>query len=52
MLRIAITARHGDTGLQSHYSGGRGRCISEFKVRLVYKANSKLARATKRNFVL
>jgi hypothetical protein len=29
--------------------GGRGRQISEFEVSLVYKVNSRTARATQRN---
>ena len=29
--------------------GGRGRWISEFKARLVYKVSSRTARATQRN---
>jgi hypothetical protein len=32
--------------------GGRGRRISEFKASLVYKVNSRTARATQRNPVL
>jgi hypothetical protein len=29
--------------------GGRGRCISEFKASLVYKVNSRTARAIQKN---
>jgi hypothetical protein len=32
--------------------GGRGRQISEFEARLVYKVSSRTARATQRNPVL
>jgi hypothetical protein len=32
--------------------GGRGRWISEFKARLVYRVSSRTARATQRNPVL
>jgi hypothetical protein len=32
--------------------GGRGRRISEFKARLVYKVSSRTARATQRNSCL
>jgi hypothetical protein len=32
--------------------GGRGRQISEFKASLVYRVNSRTARATQRNSVL
>ena len=39
----------GGTRLYSQHSGGRGRRISEFEASLVYKVNSKTARATQRN---
>jgi hypothetical protein len=32
--------------------GGRGRQISEFKASMVYRVNSRIARATQRNPVL
>jgi hypothetical protein len=35
-------------GTEQH-SGGRGRQISEFKARLIYKVSSRTARATRRN---
>ena len=33
----------------SQHSGGRGRCISEFKASLVYRVNFRAARAIQRN---
>jgi hypothetical protein len=39
----------GGTCLQSQHSGGRGRQISEFEARLVYKVSSRTARAIQRN---
>jgi hypothetical protein len=44
-------ARRGGTHLSSQHSGGRGRWISEFKVRLVYKVSSRTVRVTQRNTV-
>jgi hypothetical protein len=32
--------------------GGRGRCISEFEVSMVYRVSSRTARTTQRNPVL
>jgi hypothetical protein len=40
------------TPLESQYSGGRGRWISNFKGSLVYRVSSKSAKATQRNPVL
>jgi hypothetical protein len=34
---------------KSQHLGGRGRQISEFEARLVYKVSSRTARATQRN---
>jgi hypothetical protein len=39
----------GAARLYSQHSGGRGRQISEFEASLVYKVNSRTARATQRN---
>jgi hypothetical protein len=39
----------GGARLLSQHLGGRGRRISEFKARLVYKVSSRTARATQRN---
>ena len=44
-----VTAGHGGTCLYSQHSGGRGRWISEFKARLVYKVSSRTARATEKH---
>jgi hypothetical protein len=41
----------GDSHLYSQHSGGRGRRISEFKARLVYRVSSRTARTTQKNLV-
>ena len=47
---INITgARHGGTCLKSQHLGGRGRQVSEFEASLVYRVNSRIAKATQRN---
>jgi hypothetical protein len=44
---VDFTAGRG--GVKSQHSGGRGRRISEFEARLVYKVSSRTTRATQRN---
>jgi hypothetical protein len=42
----------GGKSLLSQHLGGRGRQISEFEARLVYRVSSRTARATQKNPVL
>ena len=42
-----INTNQGDSG--AYHSGGRDRQISEFKASMVYRVNSRTARATQRN---
>jgi hypothetical protein len=44
-----MSAGHGGARLSSQHLGGRGRWISEFEARLVYKVSSRTTRAIQRN---